>query len=150
MLFAAPWPFENGDEDRLIMWEVWLDTLANAAEAGCQFCSFMACRFFNDSAMILLFGIVSSPVVGCCSQGKYSPPGEDVRKAIEHLREQSRKFSNPSVTLLALRTRDRDSKKKTDKIKFVVGDTTMPDGVVAPLLGFRIQIDLEFHALNGT
>src|SRR6202012_6012887 len=58
---------EDMEEDIAMHWDVHLGELADSAENGCHFCSFMAVRFFNDPLYTFFFGEAAElPVIGCC------------------------------------------------------------------------------------
>jgi hypothetical protein len=135
-------------EQIAIKWDVFLGQIADSAESGCQFCGFMAARFFHDQMLTIDFGIsVESPVTGCCGSAPKGELTEDVKEAIEHLRHHA--GDDNSITLIVESFERGRSASRLGKIRLSAGFTNLPNGDVRQILGVRSEIILELYTHKG-
>jgi hypothetical protein len=100
-LFAQALSKDTPRENLFIKWEVNIRELATAAESGCQWCSFIAVRVFNDPiASFSSHNASSETIIGCCGADK-SGPSEKVTQAIQKIRTFLQKEPDAIVTLVA-------------------------------------------------
>lgn len=127
-----------------IAWDVYLGRLADAAERGCQFCSFMAVRFFHDEMCTFFFDKqVLAPVTGCCGSAPKGVLTNLVRQAVAHLRHHAGKDIH--ITLLGESFERGNTACRLGKVTFTAACTNLPDGDGRGVLGLRKQIVLELY-----
>ena len=75
-------------KEPVVEWEIRLEDLVTAVEEGCQFCSFMACRFFDDPCFTFMYGkATSSTRVACCSKASRVDTTDFVLEALKNIRK---------------------------------------------------------------
>ncbi|KAH0547711.1 hypothetical protein FGG08_000200 [Glutinoglossum americanum] len=150
-VFSRP---RNGGRDRdskaFIKWAFRLEDLANAAAAGCQFCGFMANRFFDDRGYTFFWGIDSSTQnVTCCSNAPRTAVSEKLLGSIARIRKFLEKHPDADFTLLAQPTDYGTWGLGYGRIHFKATSTSLNPDAVKEILGCRQRIVLELYAHKG-
>ena len=140
----------DGDKVVITTWDVRLDELASSADEGCHFCSFMACRFFDDRMFSFLYGNGSTTErIACCGDAPRSQKTESISRAIANIRSFAEKHLDAELSLVI---QPRDYSKddlKFGKVRLSGFRSNLDRASVDELLGYRSYIDLELYALKG-
>jgi hypothetical protein len=135
-----------------VQWIIRLDALVEAATAGCQFCSFMADRFFDDRIYSFIWGTTPNHTkVACCFAGSAVPPSERVTRAIKSIQESLKKYPDAEFTLLVQPTDYEDEGMGFGRLR-IRAVSCRPEGeenMARDILGLRKQIILEVYAQKG-
>ena len=133
-----------------IRWKAEIRELSNAAEKGCSFCSFMACRFFNDTGLLHVWtsGIEQpKPPLGCCTLNEVEVP--EVRSAVNRLRSLEQRWTDGYFTFLVQPTDFSPEKQTYTKLRFLAETTNTGDAGVKEILGFRRDLTIEIYRTPG-
>ena len=136
-------------KEPVVEWEIRLEDLVIAVEKGCQFCSFMACRFFDDPCFTFMYGkATSSTRVACCSKASRVDTTDFVLEALKNIRKFLTNHPDTSFTLVMQLIRPEDSLcDDGQRVKLIAYQSSLSDEDVKSLLGYRRHINLEFYAL---
>lgn len=150
-MFSRP-PEQDGENKAIIIgWELRLDELADSADAGCHFCSFMACRFFDDRGFTFVYGgNGTTEQIACCGSAPKTQKTELVSKSIARIREFAGKYPDNEMTLVIQPTDYSQENMKYGRIRISGFQGRLEQAAVDELLGYRSEIILELYALKGT
>jgi hypothetical protein len=140
-------PTETGE---YIHWKASLRDLASAAERRCSFCSFMACRFFNDTGLISVWttGIEQpKPPLGCCALDEDEVP--KVKEAIDRLRSLEERYPDGFFTLIIQPTDYSLEKQSYTKLRFLAAGSNTGEAGAKEILGFRRDLVVEIYNHPG-
>ncbi|KAH6648111.1 hypothetical protein BKA67DRAFT_406503 [Truncatella angustata] len=139
------------EEHLYVRWEIRLQSLVQAAEGGCQLCSFFTVRFFNDPGYMHVWGnTLKKNPVACCGSAPDSDRSGEFGKAIAKIRGLSEKYADPSFTLIIQPldySVDEQGRGGYGKLLFQLSDTTLSTKeALKDILGFRREIIVEVYA----
>jgi hypothetical protein len=140
-------PAETGE---YIHWKASLRDLASATERRCSFCSFMACRFFNDTGLLSFWttGIEEpKPPLGCCALDEAEV--SKVKEAIVRLRSLEERYPDGSFTLIIQPTDYSLEEQSYTKLLFLAARSNTGEAGVKEILGFRRDIVVEIYNHPG-
>lgn len=144
---------ERSDEDPVAItkWQFELKELASSAEAGCHFCSFMACRFFDDVTYSFVWGATStSTQIACCGDGSRTERTERVSSSLARIRTFLQKHTDADFTLVVEPFDYSKDRFSFGRIRISGFQTTLEQAAVDEILGSRSEIILELCAHKGT
>jgi hypothetical protein len=140
-------PTETGE---YIHWKASLRDLASAAERRCCFCSFMACRFFNDTSLTRVWttGIEQpKPPLGCCALDEDEVP--EVKEAIDRLRSLEERYPDGFFTFIIQPTDYSMEKQSYTKLRFLATSSNTGEAGAKEVLGFRRDLVIEIYNHPG-
>jgi hypothetical protein len=140
-------PAETGE---YIHWKASLRDLASAAERRCSFCSFMACRFFNDASLIRVWTTdieQPKPPLGCCALDEDEVP--KVKEAIGRLRSLEERYPDGFFTLVIQPTDYSLKKQSYTKLRFLAASSNTGEAGTKEVLGFRRDLVIEIYNHPG-
>ena len=148
-LFVRPPSEETPRENLFIKWIVNLRETATAAENGCQWCSFIAVRVFdNPIASFISRNASAETIVGCCAADE-SGPSKQVSKAVEKIRSFLLGEPDAELTLVA-QPSDQLLDLSYGRIRFtVIYDKKANNEKMQSLLGMMNELNVEVYAVKG-
>lgn len=133
-----------------IYWEAHFQKVADAAEKKCPFCSFMACRFFNDPGILRVWSTglqqPRSPL-GCCTLDEKEIP--KVKEAIDMLKGYEQQRPGGYIGLIAQPVDYSLVMQSYTKLRFLAATSNVGDEMVNKILGFRRDLVLEIYKHPG-
>lgn len=149
-VFSIEQQSNSAAQEEYISWKVRLRDLASAAEGRCTFCSFMACRFFNDIFImsVWLHDIEQpKPPLGCCTLYEGEVP--EVKEAVDRLRSLEEKYPDIYFGFIIKPTDFSLERKSYTKLRFLAANTNTTNEGVMEILGFRRDLTIEIYCLPG-
>lgn len=150
-IFSIEQQSHSAELGEYIYWEANLRDLTSAAEKGCSFCGFIACRFFNDPGLILVWstGIEQSkPPLGCCALCEDEVP--KVMEAIDRLRSLEEKYPDAFFGFIIQPTDFSLESQRYAKLRFLAATSNTGEAGVNEILGFRRDLVIEIYSHPGT
>lgn len=132
--------------EEYIYWKTFLIDLASAAESGCSFCRFMACKMFNDTGTIWVWssGIQQpKPPLGCCALCEDELP--EVKKAVARLRSFEIKYPDAYFGFIIRPTDFSPDLERYTKLRFLAARSNTGELGVKEILGFRRDLVIEIY-----
>ena len=147
-VFSEHLPTETGD---YIHWKASLRDVASAAERRCSFCSFMACRVFNDRGLMRIWttGIEQpKPPLGCCALDEEEV--SEVTKAIDRLHSLEERYPNGYFTFIIQPTDYSKENQTYTKLRFLAASSNTGEAGAEEVLGYRRDLVIEIYQDPGT